>query len=369
MFFEKNNGFGYAPKILVAPLDWGLGHATRCIPLISNLLTNGATVFIAADGPVKELLQKEFPEIRFLSLKGYNIKYNRHAGWLPFKLLLQAPKLAWCVWYEHKWLKRNIKEHGFDAVISDNRLGLYTKAMPCIYITHQLAIKTANHFTDRLAQKIHYRFINKYTECWVPDNEADNIIAGELSHPQKAPSVPLKYLGILSRFEKKESEKKIDVLVLLSGPEPQRTIFETALLKQLSSITKPVVFVRGLPNCKELLQTGNKNIEVHNHLESAALNTAILQSNTIICRSGYTTIMDLITLQQKAILVATPEQTEQEYLSSFLFEKNVFYSTPQEGFSLTESLEKAARFPYKFILTGNNTYKNILASFLQKLNR
>ncbi len=366
MFFKKNNEFGYNPKILIAPLDWGLGHATRCIPIIHHLLNNGATVVVAADGAVKALLLQEFPQIEVLQLRGYNIRYNKR-GWLGFALLLQLPKLINAILNENKWLKNILKTHSFDAVISDNRLGFYNNSIKCIYITHQLTIKTGNRFTEWLAQKIHYRFINKYNECWIPDAENENNLSGDLAHPIKMPAIPVNYLEILSRFEKTATEKKYDLLILLSGPEPQRTVFENILLQQLDSFAGKILFIRGLPENNGLLHTSNKNVEVHNHLNAAGLNTALLQSKMVISRSGYTTIMDLLTLQQKAILVPTPGQTEQEYLGNYLLEKNIFYSTTQSSFILSHALTAATAFPFVFINTNNTAYKNVIDSFLEKI--
>lgn len=369
MFFEKNNRDSGTIKVLVAPLDWGLGHATRCIPIIYKLLNSGVTVFIAADGTIKSLLQKELPQVVFLPLPGYKIQYSRRAGGLAFKLLLQLPKLLTAVYKEHQWLKTVRKIHGIDAVISDNRLGLYNKNLHCIYITHQLTIKGGTRFTEWLAQKLHYRFINKYNECWVPDSETEPSLAGELSHPRQLPTISVKYTGPLSRFEKKDTAKKYDLLVLLSGPEPQRTIFENMLLKQIVSCGKKVLFVRGLPGNTTSLNYTCAGIEIHNHLDAGALNTAILQSGLVICRSGYTTVMDLITLQQKAILVPTPGQTEQEYLGTYLSNIKLFYSTGQTGFLLHKALEAAALFPYLLPVTENVLYKNIVDCFVETLKR
>jgi UDP-N-acetylglucosamine transferase subunit ALG13 len=367
MFFEKNNGTNEGPRVLVAPLDWGLGHATRCIPIIYSLLNNGATVFLAADGPTKNLLEKELPQVVILPLPGYKMLYSHRAGWLPFKLLLQFPKLLLAVYNEHMWLKNACKTHRFDGIISDNRLGLYHNTVPCVYITHQLTIKTGNRFTEWLAQKIHYRFINKYRQCWVPDNENENSLAGDLSHPKLRPAIPVNYIGTLSRFEKKTVAKKYDLLVLLSGPEPQRTIFEELLIKQLKPFTKKVLLVRGLPGSDDTLPLKAGTLEIYNHLDAAALNNAILQSELILCRSGYTTIMDLVTLQQKAILVPTPGQTEQGYLGAYLNDKNMFRSVSQAEFSLESAMEYSNHFTPSIVNTDQTLYKKTVSDFVNSL--
>lgn len=368
MFFEKNDGYSYSQKVLVAPLDWGLGHATRCIPIIYSLQNNGATVFIAASGSTRSLLEKEFPEARFLSLNGYGIRYSRKGKWLLFKLLLQFPKLLVAIYKEHRWLKKAQKKYGFNLVIADNRPGLFNRNLTTVYITHQLAIKTGSSITAWMAQKMHYFFINKYNYCWVPDNETANPLAGELSHPAVLPRIPVVYTGALSRFSNYDTGEKYALLVLLSGPEPQRSCFETVLLEQLSGFNKPVLFIRGLPGETAVPAISNNNIEIHNHLGSTLLNKAILQSEIILSRSGYTTVMDLAALHKKAILVPTPGQTEQEYLAKYLLRKKLFFTMAQENFSLDTALKEAASFSFAVVQNQvGNTYEKVIAELLQSL--
>lgn len=366
MKFEKINIKGTKKRVLIAPLDWGLGHATRCIPIIYGFLELGSVVIIAAEGRPKNLLEKEFPGLDFLPLKGYKMRYSRNKRWLMVGLLLQFPKLINRIYYENKWLKQIVIEHNIDAVISDNRLGLYHSTTPCVYITHQLEIKTGNRFTEWIAQKIHYFYINKYTACWIPDDELDNTLAGVLSHPEHSPKTPVQYLGPLSRFEKIKIEKIYDYLVLISGPEPQRTIFEKLMLKELIKTPGKALLVRGLPGNEKLIQSNDESVEIHNHLTAVELNKAIQQSGIIISRSGYTTVMDLITLQQRAILIPTPGQTEQEYLAEYLMQKKIFFTTPQNNFSLNDALKEIIGFPFTTINTDQNKYKEVIRTFAQQ---
>ncbi len=368
MKFDKINIPGDKKRILVAPLDWGLGHATRCIPIIYTLLELNFEVIIAADGYIKILLQKEFPNVVFTEVSGYKIKYSRNKFWFSFRLMVQFPKLLWCIYNEHSWLKKAVAVYKIDAVISDNRPGLYHSAMPCVYITHQLNIKTGNRLSEWFTQKIHYFFINHYSVCWVPDNESETNLAGELSHPKKLPRIPVKYIGPLSRFEKITAEKKYDLLIILSGPEPQRTIFEELLLKDLEGFDGTALFVKGLPDNVEKEEPFVKNkIKIVNHLSADELNKAIQQSEVIIGRSGYSTVMDLIKLQQKAILVPTPGQTEQEYLADYLMKKKIFLSVLQNNFSLIEAIQKFTYFSYADCFVMQNEYKKIIKEFVQQV--
>ncbi|MDP4283082.1 MAG: glycosyltransferase [Bacteroidota bacterium] len=353
-------------RILIAPLDWGLGHATRCIPIINELIQLGCEVVIVADNQPFFLLKKEFPNLVFLRCKGYEIEYSQQKTGFFTKMFLQVPKLFFAIRNEKKWLQKIAKGHYIDAVISDNRFGMYCKNIPSIFITHQLFINTGNSFVDFFVQKINNFFIKKYSNCWVPDFK-ENGFAGKLSHPRKISSKVI-YMGPLSRFEALRDVANIyDLLVSISGPEPQRTIFENMILSELQNYPGKVLMVRGLPGEKKELNTPNDSIKIVNHLSSEELNRAFEQSKMVICRSGYTTIMDLVKLKKKAIFVPTPGQTEQEYLAKHLFEKKYFYSIEQKKFSLSIALKNNAGFSPQDFNTPLNDYKKVIAGFVATL--
>lgn len=361
---EKFNIPGNKLRVLIAPLDWGLGHATRCIPIIFKLLQQNCEVLVAAEASGKILLQKEFPGLIFIELRGYRIQYSRTTFWMPVKILLQLPKLIYCIYAEKRWLKKAVDKYKIDAVIADNRLGLSHKKIPCAYITHQLQIKTGGRFTESIVQKIHYHFINKYTRCWVPDAGGEVNLAGELSHPVILPHVQVVYLGPLSRFEKIDAAIKYDLCVILSGPEPQRSIFEKIILTGLKDFKGTVFLLRGLPGNSLLPESNSNSLQIHNHLAAAELNLVLQQSKIIICRAGYTTIMDLVKLQKKAILVPTPGQTEQAYLACYLQEQNLFYSVQQKDFSVGDALKKAADFSFKEVAVQQKNYEEAVEDFV-----
>lgn len=368
MFNQNFNIPGNKPVVLVAPLDWGLGHATRCIPIVSELTNNGCIVLIAAEGQIKNLLQTEFPELRFLDLKGYRIKYSRSKYLMPVKMLLQLPKILYRIYAENRWLKKAVIDHKINAVIADNRMGLYHKKIPCIYITHQLCIKTGNRFTEFLAQKIHYHYINKFKACWVPDEKGVHNLAGDLSHPQQLPNIAVTYLGPLSRFERSEEPEKYDLSVILSGPEPQRTIFENLAISALEHMPEKTCLIRGLPGKSQMLLLKNHSVSIKNHMPAEELKQVIQQSGMVITRCGYSSVMDLVKLGKKAILVPTPGQTEQQYLAEYLKAKNLFYTVEQSSFSLSAALQAAASFEYKTVALGDSAYKSVLKGFVAILS-
>lgn len=353
-------------NVLIAPLDWGLGHATRCIPIINELLQLNCTIIIAADGATASLLKAEFKNSSFIYLKGYQMSYSRNKKGFAFSIFKQVPKIINRIYSEQFWLKSIIKNYSIDGVISDNRFGLYTRKIPCIYLTHQLAVQTGNQFLGVMVQKIHYHFIKKYSQCWVPDFEKDGL-AGKLSHPKKLPKNVL-YIGPLSRFEKRDNlESVYDLFISISGPEPQRSIFEKLILSQLSNFNGKVLLLRGLPLSKEILIPPNNRVIIKNHLSAQELNTAIEQSKMFISRSGYTTIMDLVKLNKNAVLVPTPGQTEQEYLAQYLMEKGYFMAVEQSNFILENIISAYEKYPFKKYSYPGDQYKNVINEFVGSL--
>lgn len=333
-------------RVLIAPLDWGLGHATRCIPIIKAFQSLGYEVLIAADGAVASLLSNEFPDIKIIHLSGYHIQYAKSAKALAWKLLLQVPKILSSISKEQNWLDQIIETEKIDLVISDNRYGLYSKKIPSIFITHQLCIKTPFPFLEEILRKINYRFINRFSACWVPDVAGENNVAGLLSHPKTLTKIPVHYIGMLSRMMKQEQEKKqFDYCFLLSGPEPQRTILENSILKSIPEISGKVVIVRGLPVTACSLNVSDQ-IKVFNHLPTKELAIILSLSNLIICRSGYTSIMELIGLEKDAILIPTPSQTEQEYLAEKLHASKRFLYVKQDQLNILEAINCAKDFSF-----------------------
>jgi uncharacterized protein (TIGR00661 family) len=357
------------PRILVAPLDWGLGHAARCIPVIHELLQNDAEVWLAAEDRQEALLKEEFPGLSFVHLPGYRIKYGRTSMGLLRNILFQAPRILKAIKNENRWLKKMVDEYHFDAVISDNRFGLYHSFIPAVFITHQLMIKTPfGKWADGILQRRNYRYINRFSECWVPDNKEDNIFAGELSHPEKMPSIPVRYTGLLSRLKKRNAgEKKGHLFISLSGPEPQRTLLENKIIKDISHYNGTATVVRGLPGSANIIPSTN-DIKFYNHLPTNEFSREMGQAEYVISRGGYSTIMDIIALGKKSILIPTPGQTEQEYLANYLSEKRMVLTILQEEFSLNNELQKAGKFNYGIVNDfGRSALTVIINSFISQL--
>lgn len=302
-------------KIIVAPLNWGLGHASRCVPIIELLLAQNFSPILASDGKALLFLQQEFPELESIQLPSYHIKYGK---FVKLNLLFQLPRIIKAV-KEEKAIIDNYIANNNDVVgfISDNRFGVNSKKATSVYITHQVNV-LSGLFTF-LTSKIHQKIINKFDECWIPDNK-NGFLSGKLSSI-KDKKINLKYIGVLSRFKKEKLPETIDYLILLSGPEPNRTQLEKRLIREFQH-KKNVVFVLGKVGHQQKKWIEN-GITFYNYLLRDDLQNIINSSKTVVCRSGYSTILDLAVLGKKAFFIPTQYQPEQEYLARYLEEKRI----------------------------------------------
>ena len=321
-----------ARNILVAPLNWGLGHATRCIPIIRQLEKNGFTPILASDGAALQILQKEFPHLLALTLPSYGIEYAKKGADFKWKLITNSPKMSVAIFSEKKLVKKWITEYNLHGIISDNRLGVYSKKIPSVFITHQLNVLSGK--TTWISSKIHQYFIKKFTQCWIPDIEGKPNLSGKLGH-LKNTKLNLTYIGPLSRLEKKELPIKYDLMVILSGPEPQRTYLEQKLEDEIKLFEGSILFIKGIIEDEQKVEKIG-NVTYYNFMTSTEVETAFNESEFVLCRSGYTTVMDLVKLQKKVFFIPTPGQFEQEYLAK-RFKRNGFapYSK-QDNFSIED---------------------------------
>ena len=347
-------------KILIAPLNWGLGHATRCIPIINALLEQGFEPVIASDGVALSLLQKEFPALNTVALPSYNITYAKKGAYFKLKLLKDTPRLLQTIKAEKEALKAIVKTHNISGVISDNRLGLYYKKVPCVFITHQLTVLSGK--TTWLSTKMHNKFIKKFDECWVPDSKGTPNLSGKLAH-KNTPNIPVKYIGPISRFKKRDTETSIDLLILLSVPEPQRSLLEGKLLQEIEGYKGRIVFVKGVMAQRQHIET-YKNATFYNFMTSEALEDTINKSKLVLSRSGYTTVMDLAKLEKNAFFIPTPGQSEQEYLAKRLKKQGFIASCKQKEFTI-DLLKQTEHYKGLKSFNVEVDYDNLFTPFLK----
>lgn len=321
-------------RILFAVLDWGLGHATRSMPLILAAQALGAEPIVASAGNAGAYLKGELPALMHLDLPAYGIRYRYSS--MVANMGMQLPKIARTAWLEHRLLQRIIKAHEIKAVVSDSRFGCWSQKVPSVFISHQLHLRMPYPWLNPMANAVNRFFLRQYDRCWVPDFPGARSLSGELSLPPEGLAV--EHLGWLTRFEPSLSkvEPSIDVLALLSGPEPQRTYLEQSLIRQIKNLPGRKVLVRGLAQDTEGLSV--EGVEIHSYLTAGALEKVLQATSVVICRSGYSSLMDLRALGKKALLIPTPGQTEQLYLAERLRQKGWAAVQQQRELDLSKGL-------------------------------
>lgn len=357
--------------VLVTPLPWGIGHTTRLFPILTLLNNRNFTVLVAGDENCKSLVNKSFPEIQVLSAPEYKIRYPERGRYMAVKILSQLPKIYRVILKEKKWLKKVVAKYQPDLIISDNRPGMYHPAIPSIYITHQIQIKARFQLTEWLLHNIHSRIIHKFNQCWIPDFPDDErSLAGVLSRTGRN-NPHFVYTGPLSRFNTppvQVQKPEFDLLILLSGPEPQRSMLEEKLRNAAAGESLKTLLVRGLPSADQTAAVDHGTVTILNHLETEILSRYLVETPVVICRSGYSTIMDLIQLHKSAILIPTPGQTEQEYLANYLSRKHWFLAFHQENFSLHQALEQFKTFqPNPMPVPDPDLLKQAIEPILQQV--
>ena len=331
---------------MVAPLDWGLGHATRCIPLIDHLLGRGVQVYLGGAGDSLKLLKEAYPQLPSLELPAYKVSYSHNSQQIR-KIGQQLPRLHRVIRQEHQTLKKWIKTHPLSGIISDNRYGCWHPKLPSVFLCHQLSPQLPRQLSlfQRALARLHLRFLAPFQEIWIPDYAGEASLSGKMSQTSK--DLPfIKHLGPLSRFDgyvppsdeisiEVLSGKKPYLLAVLSGPEPQRSLLEEMIRIQAQSLDKPCWIIQGKWESSSVQAKGNCTLIPHMHQHDLYL--ALQEAEWVLSRSGYSSLMDFSALGlKKVILVPTPGQTEQEYLAHRMKQKNVAHIALQSRLNLRE---------------------------------
>lgn len=327
-------------RILVAPLDWGLGHSTRCIPIIHRLLHHGATPLIGADAGPLALLRSEFPELEHVRLPGAHVRYSKSNSQL-WSMARQFPQMVRSVRAEGSLLDRIRREHKLDAVISDQRFGVRSAELPSVLITHQVFPFTP--IAQGALRKLNVRHMARFDRCWIIDEPEAPGLAGELSHGVLPPNA--RYIGTVSRMSSSTAlaAKGYRIVAVISGPEPQRSLLDAILTEQLQQIEGEHLLVRGLPNGSMIEQYGK--LTCRPHVSGAELAALMAQAELIVSRSGYTTLMDLAALGRSALIIPTPGQAEQEYLGELHARSGRFLVQRQDRIDLLAALNVPSNQP------------------------
>lgn len=323
-------------RILVAPLDWGLGHSTRCIPIIQRLVELGAVPVIGADNGPLALLRHEFPDLEHVRIPGVNIRYSAGRNQL-WSMARQFPAMLRSVHAERALFDRIRQDLRLDAVISDQRFGIRSAELPSVILTHQVFPFTP--IAQGALRQVNLRHIARFDRCWIMDEPAAPGLAGELSHGKAIPK-NARYIGTISRMrpDGPRPKKSHTVVAVISGPEPQRTLLDQLLTEQLQRVPGEHLLVQGLPAKSASEQVGN--VSKVPHMNATELAACLAASEYIVSRSGYTTLMDLVALGRTALVIPTPGQAEQEYLGELHSRTGRFTVQQQHALDLASGLAR-----------------------------
>ncbi|MBR2197640.1 MAG: glycosyl transferase family 28 [Fibrobacter sp.] len=337
-------------KVLVAPLDWGLGHATRCVPVIKEFLRQGAQVELAVTDSYAPLYREIFPELKKHTAPSYGIVYPKHGFNMGLWLLKNSAHLNKVIEYEHHYAEEMVRRHDFDILFSDNRFGFYSDKAFSIYMTHQCRIAFPTIFSKFEGIGIHWhkKKMGHFDQVWIPDLREAPGYAGAMSHVKNF-AVPVRYAGPLSRFAELENlseivtagPKDLGVVAVISGVEPARSTFERKLRELLTQVPGNHVMILGKPGAERKSWTEG-NVQFFSHLETTEFARAVSRARWIVSRGGYSTVMDMATLGASCIFVPTPGQYEQVVLSRNLSRAGYAVNIPAGNLSL-ETLQAAMK--------------------------
>jgi hypothetical protein len=327
------------PKtILASPLEWGLGHTVRMVPFIRKAIADGHRVILASDGLSLQFLRNHFPGLPWVVMPFYPVRYPAGSHFFSF-LLPQVPGIFRSIRNNHRQVKLLVKEYGITEILSDHRYGLTHKNVHSIFITNQLWLKAPNgfRFAERFIYRLHRFALRKFSEIRIADHAGEPNLSGLLTHPPRLPKTAL-YIGPVSRFQDVEPVRPgfaqpFKVLALVSGPEPQRSIFEKLVLEKLLHENAPSVILRGLPPSTPGEPPAVRDqgpVMLIDHAVDGHIAWYILHASKIICRPGNSTLSDLTFLGRTALLVPTPGQTEQEYVARHLEKQGKFTACMQD---------------------------------------
>lgn len=360
--------------IFVSPLSWGLGHATRDVPIIQELLKHNHRITIASSGPSIVFLKQEFPQCDFIYFLDYPPPYTRSRFFIA-KFTAYIPIIIHAIHVEERKARQLFEENKYDLIISDNRFGVYSHDVPSFLISHQLRFSAPKilSFAEEWAQTFNSRFHKNFTRVIVPDNSPDTVsLSGTLScNTRKATQERIYYAGILSSIRKVNVEEDIDFLISVSGPEPQRTMLEEVMFKQVQKLPGKKMMLLGKPAEKREYKMDDSTT-VKSHASREEMSVLMNRAKFIISRSGYTTMMEIAELGKKQCLfIPTPGQTEQEYLSQYYQEKGWFYSKSQYSLDILKDVEEAKKYSGFPAMPGSQSnaeklYEELFAPYLRK---
>ncbi|NOR87279.1 MAG: hypothetical protein GQ527_06690 [Bacteroidales bacterium] len=356
-------------NILVSPLDWGLGHATRIVPLLRYLQKQDHQLIIGVNEATSDFLRDHFPKAIFHFIPSYQISYSKTGS--SFSLLKLIPNIIKAKRKESRWVKEYIKDQAVDLIISDSRFGFRHSLIPSVIISHQLNLQypKAISFLGQIAQKINKKWLSSFDHIWVPDSK-DHYLSGNLSIHK---SLNISFIQSQSRLYPTQKANPIGtdyILCILSGPEPQRSNLENIIISQAESLKKQLVIVGGQPQ-KSVDQYEIKNIIYFNHLQDDRMSNFIQNASVVISRSGYSSIMDYYTIGcRQLFFIPTPGQTEQIYLAQRMKDLGIGDFEIQSKFNLEKVLMRQKTWKgFRSYVASKDVFDDLISSCLEEFSQ
>lgn len=334
-------------KILFAVHDWGLGHATRDLLLIRALLSAGHAVHVLSHGRALQLLRDELGgDCSFTDLPDIPKPLGRRASTFYIKMSLALPAVFWTFRREHQCVRELCRSARIDRVVSDSRFGAAVPDVPSYHLFHSLRqiIPGRPRHLERLVETSQKRLLAHARKILIPD-QREGGLAGDLCHSLACDwGDRLEYLGILSSVRRLPVEQDIDYFISISGAEPQRTLFEEIVLRQVRRLRGRIVVALGRPEQHDRVDDDGR-VTIHGYLDRHRQEEMLNRARLVVSRPGYTTLMELAEIGRRALLVPTVGQSEQEYLADYHRRLGHLYSVRQHELDLTRDTAVAATYP------------------------
>ncbi|MBW6458185.1 MAG: hypothetical protein K0B52_03390 [FCB group bacterium] len=345
--------------VIYAILNWGLGHATRSAPIIRRLINDGNRVVIISHGQALTLMKEQFPECIFRDIRDKNIQYASNGIMFVFKIVSQFPKMVLGWEYERRKMRELEKEFHPDLVMTEMRLGFWSKNIPSVLITNQLRffLPPGLKWAEILGEWFNFLVFRHFDHIFVPDIAGEPNLLGDLCHKGRIAKHPnVRFVGCLSSITPDDNppEKDIDLLISISGPEPQRTMFEEIVLSRIADLSGKVVITLGSPGREGITEFDNGRITIYPHLDRGTMANIMQRAKFVISRSGFSTVNELFVLRKSAMLVPTPGQTEQEYIARHFHRQGIFHYCRQEDLDLKHLPVKELIPPVELNVPVNN---------------
>ncbi len=333
-------------KVLFAVAAWGLGHATRDLVLIRELLAAGHEVTILSTERALQLLRSELgSRCSYLELPDIPKPLSRKALFFYVKMSLSMPAVFWTFYREHQFVRQVARSQRFDRIVSDTRYGVFLREIPSYHIVHSLRqiVPGRPREIEIMVELVQKRLLAGARRILIPD-QRENGLAGDLCHNLNCfDGHNLEYIGILSSVKRRPVQPDLDYFVTVSGAEPQRSIFEKMVLQQAYDLPGRVVIALGKPDVP-LSVTSDGRVDVYSYMGRGQQEEMMNRARLVVSRSGYTTMMELAELGKQALLIPTVGQSEQEYLGAYHEKLGTMHTVTQPHLSLVRDVEAASSY-------------------------